>query len=93
MYNLIGCSSLSRYHTLSRLAVAAENNAPEMNATDSVQAELDQPVTFQLIGSDAEDGSSVIYFAAPTSTGNFTLNNISGLVTYQVTPNQTDDLR
>ena len=64
-----------------------------MNATDSVQAQLEHPVTFQLNGSDVEDGSSVTYFAAQTSTGNFTLNNSSGLVTYQVTPNQTDDLR
>jgi len=64
-----------------------------MNANDSVEARPDEPVTFQLIGSDAEDGSSVTYFAAQTSTGNFTLDSSSGLVTYQVTPNQTDDLR
>lgn len=75
------------------MAVAAENNAPEINATDSVQAQLDLPVTIQLIGSDVEDGSSVTYFAAQTSTGNFTLDSSSGQVTYQVTPNQTDDLR
>ena len=75
------------------MAVAAENNAPEVNANDSVQAQLGQPVRIQLIGSDAEDGNSVTYFAAQTSTGNFTLDNSSGLVTYQVTPNQTDDLR
>ena len=65
-----------------------------MNATkDIVQASPGQPVSIQLIGSDKEDGNSDTYFAADTATGNFTLNNATGLVTYQVTPNQTDNLQ